>query len=114
MALCVGAVPILFGPSGADRREVQDGCQNGQLWLGVPLVRFDHSLFKHNGRLLRATNHGHCHKPRVTRGDVVILSLCREAAFESEAACELRPAAVDAQLDERFVKGRQRKDYDLA
>ena len=63
---------------------------------------------------LRATNHGHCHKPRVTRGDVVILSLCREAAFESEAACELRPAAVDAQLDERFVKGRQRKDYDLA
>ena len=56
-ALCVGAVPSLFGPSGADRREVQDGCQNGQLWLGVPLVRFDHSLFKHNGRLLRATNH---------------------------------------------------------
>ena len=24
---------------------------------GVPLVRFDHSLFKHNGRLLRATSH---------------------------------------------------------
>ncbi len=35
--LCVGAVPSLFGPSGADRREVQDGCQNGQLWLGSPL-----------------------------------------------------------------------------
>ena len=32
--LCVGAVPSLFGPSGAERREVQDGCQNGQLWLG--------------------------------------------------------------------------------
>ena len=53
-ALCVGAVPSLFGPSGADQRKAQDGCQNGQLWLGVPLVRFDHSLFKHNGRLLRA------------------------------------------------------------
>ncbi len=36
-ALCVGAVPSLFGPSGADRRKAQDGCQNGQLWLGVPL-----------------------------------------------------------------------------
>ena len=56
---------------------------------GVPLVRFDHILFKHNGRLLRATSHepratnheprttshGHCHKPRVTRGDVFDLSL---------------------------------------
>lgn len=36
-ALCVGAVPSLFGPSGADRRKAQDGCQNGQLWLGGPL-----------------------------------------------------------------------------
>ena len=36
-ALCVGTVPSLFGPSGADRRKVQDGCQNGQLWLGSPL-----------------------------------------------------------------------------
>ena len=27
----------LFGPSGADQQEAQDGCQNGQLWLGVPL-----------------------------------------------------------------------------
>ena len=36
-ALCVGTVPSLFGPSGADRRKVQDGCQNGQLWLGGPL-----------------------------------------------------------------------------
>ena len=35
--LCVGAVPSLFGPSGADRRKAQDGCQNGQLWLGSPL-----------------------------------------------------------------------------
>ena len=61
-ALCVGAVPSLFGPSGADRREVQDGCQNGQLWLGVPLVRFDHILFEYNGKLLRATSH----EPRTT------------------------------------------------
>ncbi len=36
-ALCVGAVPSLFGPSGADRRKAQDGCQNEQLWLGSPL-----------------------------------------------------------------------------
>ena len=34
----VGAVLSLFGPSGADQREAQDGCQNGQLWLGGPLV----------------------------------------------------------------------------
>ena len=31
----------LFGPSGADQRKAQDGCQNGQPWLdafqGVPL-----------------------------------------------------------------------------
>ena len=33
----VGAVLSLFGPSGADQREAQDGCQNGQLWLGGPL-----------------------------------------------------------------------------
>ena len=37
MALCVRAVPSLFGQSGADRRKAQDGCQNGQLWLGGPL-----------------------------------------------------------------------------
>ena len=36
-ALCVGTVPSLFGPSDADRRKAQDGCQNGQLWLGGPL-----------------------------------------------------------------------------
>ena len=36
-ALCVGAVPSLFGQTGADQREAQDGCQNGQLWLGGPL-----------------------------------------------------------------------------
>ena len=27
----------LFGPSGADHKKAQDGCQNGQLWLGGPL-----------------------------------------------------------------------------
>ena len=32
-ALRVGTVPSLFGPSGADQRKAQDGCQNGQLWL---------------------------------------------------------------------------------
>ena len=36
-ALCVGAVPILFCPSGSDRRTAQDGCQKGQLWMGGPL-----------------------------------------------------------------------------
>ena len=35
-ALCVGTVPSLFGPSGADQRKAQDGCQNGQPWLGGP------------------------------------------------------------------------------
>ena len=43
-ALCVGAVPSLFGPSGADRRKAQDGCQNGQLWLGGPLRTVGHDL----------------------------------------------------------------------
>ena len=39
-ALCVGAVPSLFGPSGADQRKVQNGCQNGQPWLDSPLRDF--------------------------------------------------------------------------
>ena len=43
-ALCVGTVPSLFGPSGADRRKAQDGCQNGQLWLGGPLWNYGKSL----------------------------------------------------------------------
>mgnify|MGYP000753592139 CR=1 FL=1 len=47
-ALCVGTVPSLFGPSGADRRKVQDGCQNGQLWLGVPLRESREMLFGEN------------------------------------------------------------------
>ena len=25
----------LFGPSGADHKKAQDGCQNGQLWLST-------------------------------------------------------------------------------
>ena len=36
----VGAVLSLFGPSGADQREAQDGYQNGQLWLGGPPSQF--------------------------------------------------------------------------
>ena len=34
----VGGHPVSrFGTSGADQQEAQDSCQNGQLWLGVPL-----------------------------------------------------------------------------
>jgi len=29
-----GRPESLFGPSGADQRKAQDGCQNGQPWLG--------------------------------------------------------------------------------
>ena len=32
-----GRPESLFGPSGDDQRKAQDGCQNGQLWLGRPL-----------------------------------------------------------------------------
>ena len=32
-----GRPESLFGPSGADQRKAQDGCQNGQPWLGGPL-----------------------------------------------------------------------------
>ena len=38
----------LFGPSGADQQEAQDGCQNGQLWLGVPLWESREMLFGEN------------------------------------------------------------------
>ena len=38
----------LFGPSGADQQEAQDGCQNGQLWLGVPLRESREMLFGEN------------------------------------------------------------------
>ena len=38
----------LFGPSGADQQEAQDGCQNGQLWLGVPLWESRKILFGEN------------------------------------------------------------------
>ena len=30
-----GRPESLFGPSGADQRKAQDGCQNGQPWLMV-------------------------------------------------------------------------------
>ena len=42
-----------------------------------PVARFHHSLFEYNGRFLRATNNEPLFfdEPRVTRGDVVILSL---------------------------------------
>ena len=30
----------LFCPSGADHKKAQDGCQNGQLWLGSPPSQF--------------------------------------------------------------------------
>ena len=39
---------------------------------GVPLVRFDHSLSEYKQAFM---SHGHCHKPRGTRSDVVILNL---------------------------------------
>ena len=32
-----GRPESLFGLSGADQRKAQDGCQNGQPWLGGPL-----------------------------------------------------------------------------
>ena len=38
----------LFGPSGADQQEAQDGCQNEQLWLGVPLWESREMLFGEN------------------------------------------------------------------
>ena len=38
----------LFGPSGADQQEAQDGCQNRQLWLGVPLWESREMLFGEN------------------------------------------------------------------
>ena len=38
----------LFGPSGADQQEAQDGCQNGQRWLGVPLRESREMLFGEN------------------------------------------------------------------
>ena len=38
----------LLGPSGADQQEAQDGCQNGQLWLGVPLWESREMLFGEN------------------------------------------------------------------
>ena len=74
---------------------------------GVPLVRFDHSLFKHNGRLLRATNH----EPRFFPRAEGCSRRCRQ--FESVVAqrhlnpkrpanCGLRPAGPLApNFDER-------------
>ena len=73
-----------------------------------PAVRFHHSLFEYNGRFLRATNHepratNHepratiFHEPRVTRDDVVILSLLPQSGILSPrrpANCGLQPAAV--------------------
>ena len=55
----------LFGPSGADQRKAQDGCQNGQQRLDA-LVRTSPAM---------APNGAFFHEPRVNRGDVVDLSL---------------------------------------
>ena len=95
----------LFGPSGADQQEAQDGCQNGQLWLGVPLWESREMLFGENairrpqaagrrsqsaggppdrfrrGRPVKASRYA----LRVSRSVVVSLSLSRRnAASESE------------------------------
>ena len=95
----------LFGPSGADQQEAQDGCQNGQLWLGVPLRESREMLFGENairrpqaagrrsqsaggppdrfrrGRPVKASRYA----LRVSRSVVVSLSLSRRnAASESE------------------------------
>ena len=147
----------LFGPSGADQQEAQDGCQNGQLWLGVPLwesremlcseivIRrsqaagrkpMPHIPAKYSPHCSQRATKGSLHRgagrqrrserlkddplrwprsgrkpplrrgggplavegfspyePRVTRSDVVSLSLSRpNAASESEAACGRRTA----------------------
>ena len=34
-AVVGGRPESLFGPSGADQRKAQDGCQNGQQWLAA-------------------------------------------------------------------------------
>ena len=95
----------LLGPSGADQQEAQDGCQNGQLWLGVPLRESREMLFGENairrpqaagrrsqsaggppdrfrrGRPVKASRYA----LRVSRSVVVSLSLSRRnAASESE------------------------------
>ena len=47
----------------------------GAVPVGSPPERFHHISFEYNGRLLRATNHDFFHETRITRDDVVILSL---------------------------------------
>ena len=56
----------IFGPSGADQRKAQDGCQNGQQRLDA-LVQDVPLRWPRIGAFF--------HEPRVNRGDVVDLSL---------------------------------------
>ena len=74
---------------------------------GVPLVRFDHILFKHNGRLLRATSHeprplpqAEGYSRRCIRFEFVAAQ--RHLSPRRPADCDPRPAGRQApKFDER-------------
>ena len=56
-ALCVGDARKPFWPVRCRPAEGAGRLPKRTAVAGVPLVRFDHSLFKHNSRLLRAISH---------------------------------------------------------
>ena len=71
----------LFGPSGADQRKAQDGCQNGQQRLDA-LFRTSPTKAQLGAFFLRAE----VHSRRCRHSEFV----AAKRHFESEAACELR------------------------
>ena len=77
-----GRPESLFGPSGADQRKAQGGCQNGQLWLASRCEIWPY-LFLYDARFLRATNDEPLffHEPRAIRGNVVNLSLLSQSGI---------------------------------
>ena len=71
-ALCVGDARKPFWPVRCRPAEGAGRLPKRTAVAGVPLVRFDHSLSEYKQAFM---SHGHCHKPRGTRSDVVILNL---------------------------------------
>lgn len=78
----------LFGPSGADQRKAQDGCQNGQQRLDA-LFRTSPTKAPLGAFFLRAE----VHSRRCRHSEFV----AAKWHFESEAACELRGRQADSQ-----------------
>ena len=71
----------LFGPSGADHKKAQDGCQNGQLWLSA-FIRTVPTESQPGDKWKQRSSPKKCTRPT---------ALCVGADPDRAARCEILP-----------------------